>query len=238
MIAPKIPLAMYRPLSELSQEWMLPGLGTIPPETMSILEPNRKFIESYFAGLNHEMARELLWRGFPTDQQGTVFDRFWAVKQLDVTPLHEWQGALGTHAPTATSPALLVLILRGDLVRRFPGATVFLQRAKQTKDGLAPESELGGEATALPLFSGQLGMDLRFIGFGLSAAQVKGTDPKFPEGYYVTFQELPGDLRFGPLPTTDPLEVHMVSTKAADATASDVLHHPFRLYVHASQLLP
>ena len=29
------------------------------------------------AGLNHEMARELLWRGYPTDQRGTVFRRFW-----------------------------------------------------------------------------------------------------------------------------------------------------------------
>jgi hypothetical protein len=238
MVAPKIPLAMYKPLSEIGQEWVLPGLGTIPPESMSILEPNRQFIESYFAGLNHEMARELLWRGFPTDQRGTVFDRFWDSSQLDVTPLHEWQGSLGSHSPAATPPALLVLILRGDLVRRFPGATVFLQQAKQTKSGRVPEADLGGDATALPLFSGQLGTDLRFVGFGLSAAQVKGTDPKFPDGYYVTFQEFPGDLRFGPLPTTDPLEVHMVSTKAADAMASDVLHHPFRLYVHASQLLP
>ena len=28
-------------------------------------------------GLNHELSRELLWREFPADLQGTYFQRFW-----------------------------------------------------------------------------------------------------------------------------------------------------------------
>ena len=28
-------------------------------------------------GLNHEMARELLWREYPTDQRGSYFRQFW-----------------------------------------------------------------------------------------------------------------------------------------------------------------
>ena len=28
-------------------------------------------------GSNHEMGRELLWRGYPTDQRGTYFAQFW-----------------------------------------------------------------------------------------------------------------------------------------------------------------
>ena len=33
-------------------------------------------------GLNHEFARELLWREYPTDQRGSYFRQFWDVAQL------------------------------------------------------------------------------------------------------------------------------------------------------------
>ena len=31
-------------------------------------------------GLNHEFARELLWREYPTDQRGSYFRQFWDVR--------------------------------------------------------------------------------------------------------------------------------------------------------------
>ena len=49
----------------------------MPPEHDHALETNPRFIESYMVGLNHEMARELLWREYPTDQRGTCFRQFW-----------------------------------------------------------------------------------------------------------------------------------------------------------------
>ena len=33
-------------------------------------------------GLNHEFARELLWREYPTDQRGSYFRQFWDVSEL------------------------------------------------------------------------------------------------------------------------------------------------------------
>ena len=33
-------------------------------------------------GLNHEFARELLWREYPTDQRGSYFRQFWDVARL------------------------------------------------------------------------------------------------------------------------------------------------------------
>ena len=33
-------------------------------------------------GLNHEFARELLWREYPTDQRPSSFRQFWDVSQL------------------------------------------------------------------------------------------------------------------------------------------------------------
>ena len=79
MAAPKFPQPMYEPLRDLSQELLLPGIETVPPDAVLGLKTNRRFVEAYMVGLNVEMAREMLWRGFPTDQRGTCFDQFWAV---------------------------------------------------------------------------------------------------------------------------------------------------------------
>ncbi|MGH8188500.1 MAG: hypothetical protein ACREUC_18225, partial [Steroidobacteraceae bacterium] len=77
MAAPKFPQPMYEPLRDLSQQLLLPGLETVEPNSVLGLETNPRFVEAYMVGVNHEMGRELLWRGFPTDQRGTYFDQFW-----------------------------------------------------------------------------------------------------------------------------------------------------------------
>ena len=57
-------------------------------------------------GLNHEFARKLLWREYPTDQRGSYFRQFWDVrshidpeglsgdplkeKLYDIPELHRW----------------------------------------------------------------------------------------------------------------------------------------------------
>ena len=70
-------MPMYKPLSDRSAELFVPNLNLIPPDTITLLETNQRFIEAYMVGLNHEMARELLWREYPTDQQGSYFRQFW-----------------------------------------------------------------------------------------------------------------------------------------------------------------
>ena len=77
MMAPAFPQPMYEALKEKSQDLLLPGLDKVEPDTVVGLRTNRAFVEAYMVGLNVEMARELLWRGFPTDQQGTYFKHFW-----------------------------------------------------------------------------------------------------------------------------------------------------------------
>ena len=51
----------------------------MPPNTVSLLRTNRRFVEAFMAGLNHEFARELLWNEYPTDQRGSYFRQFWNV---------------------------------------------------------------------------------------------------------------------------------------------------------------
>ena len=83
MAAPRFPQPMYEALRDLSQQLLLPGLETVEPNSVIGLETNPRFVEAYMVGLNHEMSRELLWRGFPTDQRGTYFDRFWDTRACE-----------------------------------------------------------------------------------------------------------------------------------------------------------
>ena len=75
--APDFPQPMYEALRDLSQDFLFPGLEHVPPNTVTLLETNPKFVESFLVGLNAEMSRELLWRNYPTDQRGTYFRQFW-----------------------------------------------------------------------------------------------------------------------------------------------------------------
>ncbi|MFW9994092.1 MAG: hypothetical protein ACFFD4_18755 [Candidatus Odinarchaeota archaeon] len=85
MAAPEFPQPMYEPLRDISNELLVPGIEHIPQNTIGLVKTNRPFIETYMVGLNHEMARELLWREYPTDQRGSYFRQFWDVAEFFVT---------------------------------------------------------------------------------------------------------------------------------------------------------
>src|SRR5215470_7035921 len=111
-VTPTFPQPMYEPLRDLSQDLLLPGLQNVPVDTVLGLETNRRFVESYMVGLNVDMGRELLWRGFPSNQLGTYFDHFWG-GGADIKPLHTWgDRALADAASSAPPPENFVMLLR------------------------------------------------------------------------------------------------------------------------------
>ena len=126
----------------------------MPDNSVGLARTNPRFIEAYLAGLNHEMGRELLWRGFPSDGRGTCFHRFWDGE--DYPALSAWRGALGANAPAAD---WLVLLVRGEIVRRFPHAAVFAQRGALDAGGatFVPAAE----PRRYPRFRVTVGGDLR-----------------------------------------------------------------------------
>jgi hypothetical protein len=82
MAYPEFHLPTYRYLRDRSMELLAPGLKdrfeqTEKKNTISLLQTNPWFIESYLIGLNHEFASELRWREFPTDMRGSYFRKFW-----------------------------------------------------------------------------------------------------------------------------------------------------------------
>jgi hypothetical protein len=197
---PVFPRPTYSDLARHDEERLLPGLGLIPADTVTLLETNPRFVEAFLAGMNHEMSRELLWREFPTDRRGSPFRRFWdrVDGAPDVEPVHLWNPArrLGNNS-LGDIGGSLVLLVRGDLLRRYPNAVVYATPSKADR-----RLDENPATIKLPVFGGQLGTDVTFVGFDLTVEDVE-VEP----GWFFVIQEQPTEPRFGldvPDPDGDP----------------------------------
>lgn len=198
MFAPRFPQPMYAPLRDLSQDLLLPGLDRVLRNAVIGLRTNRRFVDAYLVGLNHEMARELLWRGYPTDLRGTCFDRFWdsgaaGTARADIAPLHTWGTRVlgGSDGPAQDR---FVMLVRGELLRRYPGAVVYAVPAVASGGGRRPAT--GPDLEIAPAFRGALPPDVHFFGFDLTVAAMVG-GPGVGPGHYIVLQEQPGEPNFG-----------------------------------------
>ena len=192
MAAPKLPTPTYQYLADYAQERFCPGIGVVPPNSMTLLETNPRFIESFMVGLNYEMNRELLWREYPTDQRGTPFRHFWdwSDGSPDIKPIHRWskRTLLGKNTKSAGSGGQVVLLIRGELLRRYPNAVVLAWKATKTEQMmLNPNSN----QLKQPIFQGKLKPDVTFAGFDLHGKL------KEEGGWFFVIQEQPTEPRFG-----------------------------------------
>lgn len=151
MAYPEFDIPMYEPLREGADDKFVPNLNLLEQNSITLLQTNQKFIEAYMVGLNHEFARELLWREYPTDQRGSYFRQFWDVKSFfkpgvtdvevlkeelrDIPKLHLWPKAsvLGDHDHREKDGAVeeeVVLAIRGELLKKYPTAVVYAHKAE------------------------------------------------------------------------------------------------------------
>lgn len=215
MAHPKFEDPMFRELKAISQEYILPNLSMVKENTITLLETNQAFIEAYMAGLNHEMSRELLWREYPTDQRGTYFRQFWDVadntthsgeERLDIKTMDDWKAQLGDHSPRAVTNSkgtYLVLLVRGELLKKYPNTQVYAQKAAfenvtspSTPRVLADETVSANIQT--PVFMAELDPDIYLFGFDLDEETARGdTDDPAKPGWFFVLRERPGQIRFG-----------------------------------------
>ncbi|MEP6811625.1 MAG: hypothetical protein ABI990_01410 [Actinomycetota bacterium] len=237
MAYPRIDLPMYEPLKAISVELFLPNIDLIAQNSITLIETNQSFIEAYMIGLNHEFARELLWREYPTDQRGSYFRQFWDVRSVinseglsenalreqlyDIPEVHTWAPTsnLGEHnnrAPAGNQQPQAVLVIRGELLKKYPNAVIYAHRADwhRNADGsidlteprhlvpLDPAEEAQPPRTKVrsPLYEAKSDPDIYFFGFDLTIPEVKGgsgesstDDP----GWFFVLKERPGEPRFG-----------------------------------------
>ena len=316
IIGPEIDLPMYRPLKEIAEELLVPNVRLIEPDTVTLLRTNQRFVESYMVGLNHEMARELLWREYPSDLRATVFRQFWDVsgvappdpnidpktfaEQLkDIRPIHTWPHGndLGQNNQRAfDGDEYLVLLIRSPLFHKYPDTIVYAVKArwldKPRTESIfeeilrGPESELDDpqridrRIVRTPVFRGELGADIRFFGFELTAEEARGNADRARNqpGWFFVLQEHVGEPRFGldepqgvsgsitqwddltwghlrnlgpgrhvmlaaglsSTPAPGPQGLAWEPGRGADAAglASILLQTPYKVYIHASEMLP
>ena len=185
MHVPTFAQPMYEALRELSQDLLLPGLNSVKQNTVIGLRTNPRFVNAYMVGLNAEMGRELLWRGYPTDQAGTYFRQFWdpagaSTEKHDIDPINEW----GTRAlgGAAGGDSQFVMLLRSELLRRYPTASIYAVPAVIANGKRVPRP--GSELEEHPAFRGSLPPDVTFVGFNLTARVVVGGNGA-GHGYFV-----------------------------------------------------
>ncbi len=265
--APEIRTPLSTRLIEQAPALMLPGVNDIPENAVSALETNPAFVAALLVGANHEMTRELLWRGPDTDLRATVFRQFWDLRgaaggaQEDIPPIHTWNAVQGLAAQvtTAQGQSRSVFLVRSELLRRFPDARYYLVQAVSNGAG----GRKPGSTVSLPQFRGRFGDDIAFFGFAQTPGEVSGESGGL--GWYFVIEQRPDAGRFGlliegPDAPADWTEIgwnHVDGAAYARATplsavppnggpvwgrnaahmAAITQRKPFRLLIHAGRLL-
>jgi hypothetical protein len=236
MAAPAFTRPMYEALDEYDRDWLIPGLSAVAQtDFVTLLDTNPVFTEAFLAGLSDEMGHELLVRGFPTDQRGTYFRRFWNADQDELAQdLHRFtQTPLGTHLNAAAggSTQHLVFVVRGELIRRYPDALTFAMRAILPPPDpthptfIEPAPNNSNHALARILFHAHLSPDILLVGFDLTDADLS------PGAWWFIIAEHPTAPRFS-------LPQGFVPNKGSHAAsvAKTLLRDPVRAAFEASKL--
>jgi hypothetical protein len=265
---------------------LLPGADTLANNRVALLAADNAYVAAFLAGANHEMGRELLWREFPASPGATFFRRFWDTGPEgpdDIGDMRTWtRPELGANVTGISAGALSVVLVRGDLVRRYPEAHIFLVRAVWEDDEAVPDPAQTEEA----VLQGALDSRSVFLGFPVAVAAMRGdrtATARTPDtaGWFVAIEEPSTGPRFGLDRTRRPPDLtapgatwqdlawrHLLPPggKAADLShavartplpaplpqtldgltwghnaahmAAITWQRPFRLYIHADQLLP
>lgn len=193
MAYPELPFPLSRKLEVLAPDVFLPGVGVLPNDFIMAVKTNPRFVEALMLGANHEMGREMLWQGLPTDQRGTPFRHFWQRLDggADIEPIHRWNAVPLGQQPGSTP--LTVLLLRGRLLERYPTLTIYAYKMNVAGEAGPGASEAGGEMQAskieLPVLRGHLLADIHYVGFDI--------DPDEIADWFFVIEEHQSEPRFG-----------------------------------------
>jgi hypothetical protein len=259
---PILPEATARYLE--AGDWLLPHANALESDTAVLLRTNTEFTSAFLVGLNHEMNQELLWRAYPTGQEGTPFQHFWdrLDKRPDITPIHTWGAAtpLATAGlPSGVTDEQIVLLIRGTLLRRYPNMVIYATTGTRRAPSQSAPSQ------GRPQFFAFIRPDVYLVGFPLTEAQLASRDwwfileqqltaPRFgldslgpdspttwTDANWSWSQVQPGGhIDLDTLPPIPLLQspVHLADPgDTPDKVADKLLQHPIRIAMHRDRLL-
>lgn len=192
----------------------------IPNDSVVVLGINHKIVEAYMVGLHHEFSRELYWRGFPTDQRGSYFRKFWNDRdsgkdttnfKFNIKPLTDWghDSWLGSHflypdpliSPDVKEPESYTnMLIKAELLKKYPNTVIYLRQIAPNEDG--PDQ-------CLPVRRSKLTDDITQITFDVPIEKVTPAPDETDNGsgYYLVFEERIGEpvLGLAPADSTNPI---------------------------------
>jgi hypothetical protein len=273
-------------LAQIDSRFLLPGADKLKNNRVTLLDDDADFIAALLVGANHEMGRELLWREFPASPGVTFFRRFWDTGPDgpdDIGDIHTtWtQPNPGANLTGVSAGKLTLVLVRGDLIRRYPDAHIYLVPGRWKGDQVIPNAAKAEEA----VLHGALDGRSLFLGFARPVAVLRGnrtatTHTPATAGWFVAIEEPAAAPRFGidsgqpardlsqpdatwrdlawgnlvpregaledlthavartPLPAPSPQSLDGLTWgHNAAHMAAITWQYPFRLYIHADQLL-
>lgn len=199
-LTPDLDVAAWQFLRDDAPDWLLPGGGTLPDDTVVALTTNPAFVDAFLLGLNAQVVAELRFRNYPLIPGWTPVRTFWdrgnsgtAGGDDDIVDIATWPAASGfgdaSHQTPSASSADLVLLFNTPLFREYPGTLVYLVPA--VRDGAGRLDWTKGptlDARQFPAFQGRISPDRNFFGFDL--------DPALGAERWVVLEETVNGRRF------------------------------------------
>jgi hypothetical protein len=198
-ITPVLDQPLVHALQALAPAHVMPGVASIAPDRAALANAAPEFVRAFLVGANDELGRELLWRGYPGARGHTWLRTFWGrtviggdgapVGVSDIPAIETWPDA-----GAAPAPATLILVVRAEVLRRYPNAMVYAVEGRW--DG--KHRVVGGGAPLAPVIAATLGGDVALFGFDLDRAVALGAGaPPGAAGWYFVIAEHPSEPRFG-----------------------------------------
>ena len=209
-LEPELGIAAWQFLRDQAPEWLLPGAGELPADSVIALSTNPAFVDAFLLGLNAQILAELRFRNLPILPGWTPIRTFWertnaatGAPDPDIVDVETWTtdskfGAAQHQSPSAAT-ADLVTLFNTPLFREYPGTVVYLAPAPLDATG-APDWGENPEfaASVFPSFQGQIEPDQVFFGFDI--------DPALLAGMWVVLEETVRGRRFSNTGNFDPVD--------------------------------
>ena len=125
----------------------------------------------------------------------------------DIKHIASWGSTpLGTHTPPEGPGQRMVVLIKGDLLRKYPNTEIFLQKAEwkdEERKNRGPVTVIDDSTLRRPLFSAQIDPDYKFVGFDLAPNDALGDD--IEPGWFFVLKERADIFILGSILTPVPL---------------------------------
>ena len=196
-ICPGLDMPTWQFLRDRAPDWLLPGLDRIAPDSVIGLETNPEFIDAFLLGINTQTLNELRWRNIRIASKCTPIKMFWGQldrlgqkREPDIRGIEVWPDSkLGSpeHQTPASQGGNFVLLIRGELFRRYPATLVYLVPAGELPDWTTPP-DVDANGRKPPVFQGSAGDDITFFRFDIISSEARK--------YWVVLEETPKGYSF------------------------------------------